>query len=87
VKVLSVTLIIPFGIFGSSHWTTTVLELTGRARTFWAGLPGSQDKNTIRYPWRSWVPPNYSHSQHVYSLYTLYAWASGGGGNGSIFTP
>jgi len=32
---------IPFGSFGSSHCTTTVLELTGRARTLCGGLPGA----------------------------------------------
>ena len=31
----------PLDSFGSSHWTTTVFELTGRARTFLGGLPGT----------------------------------------------
>jgi len=35
------TLITPFGSFGSSHWTTTVLELTGLARTLCGALPGA----------------------------------------------
>lgn len=35
------TLIIPLGSFGSSHWTTTVLELTGLALTFNGGPLGT----------------------------------------------
>jgi len=31
----------PLGSLGSSHWTTTVLELTGLARTLCGALPGT----------------------------------------------
>ena len=35
------TLMTPLGISGSSHCTTTVLELTGLALTLRGGLPGA----------------------------------------------
>ena len=45
------TLMTPLGTLGSSHWTTTVLELTGRARTFLGGLPGAARVHPLS--WRS----------------------------------
>jgi len=44
--IITQTLMTPLGCSGSSHWTTTVLELTGRARTFTGGLPGTVTCNT-----------------------------------------
>ena len=41
----------PFGICGSSHWTTTLLELTGLARTFIGGLPGTAFGQKINWNW------------------------------------
>jgi hypothetical protein len=39
---IGLTLRTPFGISGSFHWTSTVLELSGLARTFCGGLPGAE---------------------------------------------
>ena len=49
-KPVRLTLISPFGISGSSHCTTTVLELAVLVRTFLGGEPGSATKMGHRRP-------------------------------------
>lgn len=46
-QIFILTRMIPFARIGSSHWTTTVLELTGLARTLIGGLPGTTQANIM----------------------------------------
>lgn len=45
-RCIKLTRTMPLGLCGSSHCTTAVLELTGRARMLIGGLPGTKHTHT-----------------------------------------
>ncbi len=66
-KLRVLTLMTPLGISGSFHCTTTVLELTGLARTSRGGLPGAGTASLLSPT----LTQTHSHLKHAQKLHML----------------